>query len=98
MVFVQLIDYHTDRPEEVDRLLSTWITSSTGVRAARRTRVCRDRHESTHYIEIIEFDSREDAAANSNLPETRAVHAAFAPLCTDGPRFIDLDVQRDERL
>lgn len=58
---------------------------------------CRDRHDPTHYIEILEFDSAEDAALNSSLPETNATHEVFVHLCTDGPRFIDLDVVRDEQ-
>ncbi|GAA3741676.1 hypothetical protein GCM10022225_26450 [Plantactinospora mayteni] len=98
MAFIQIIDYRTDRPDDVDQVLTDWINATTGIRTARRTRVCRDRHDPTHYMEIIEFDSVEDAAINSNLPQTQATHEAFVPLCTDGPRFIDLDVLRDEQL
>lgn len=98
MKFVQIIDYRTDRPDEVDEVLSDWIAASQGSRTARLTRVCRDRHDPTHYMELLEFDSAADATVNSNLPETQAVHQRFAPLCTDGPHFIDLDVVRDEAL
>jgi hypothetical protein len=96
--FIQLIDYHTERFDEVDALLTRWIDETAGKRTARRTRVCRDRHDPTHYIEILEFDSAEDAARNSQLPETDAVHREFVTLCTSGPRFIDLDVLRDQAL
>ena len=96
--FIQIIDYRTGQPEAVDDLLSRWIASSAGQRTARRTRVCRDVHDPTHYVEILEFDSAEDALTNSQLPQTNAVHEQFAGLCTAGPSFTDLSVARDQPL
>lgn len=96
--FIQLIDYHTDQPDAVDDLLSQWIVTSAGERTARRTRVCRDVHDPTHYVEILEFDSAEDAMTNSQLPQTNAVHEQFTGLCTTGPTFTDLSVTRDQPL
>lgn len=98
MAFIQIIDYRTDCPEEVDRVLTEWINASTGRRTATRTRVCRDRDDPTHYMEILVFDSYDDALVNSELAVTNAIHEVFVPLCTDGPRFINLDVVRDESL
>lgn len=96
MGFIQIIDYRTECPEAVDRLLTEWINGSAGLRTATRTRVCRDLDDPTHYMEILEFDSYDDAMVNSELAVTNATHEAFVPLCTDGPRFINLDVIRDE--
>ncbi|WP_018807042.1 hypothetical protein [Salinispora arenicola] len=96
MAFIQIIDYRTDCPEEVDRVLTEWINASAGRRTATRTRVCRDRDDPTHYMEILEFDSHDDAVVNSELTMTNATHEAFVPLCTEGPHFINLDVMRDE--
>ncbi|WP_353890627.1 hypothetical protein [Micromonospora sp. WMMA1363] len=98
MTFIQIIDYRTNRPEEVDQLLTDWINASDALRTAKRTRVCRDRDDPTHYMEMLEFESYADAAVNSELAVSNATHEAFVPLCTDGPRFINLDVVRDERL
>ena len=98
MAFIQLIDYRTTDPAAVGRILTEWIANTEGVRTARRTRVCVDRKDPTHYMEIVEFDSAEDADRNSRLAQTESIYAAFQPLCTDGPRFIDLDVTRDEQL
>lgn len=49
-------------------------------------------------MEILEFNSYDDGVVNSELAVTNATHAAFLPLCTDGPRFINLDVTRDVSL
>ena len=96
--FIQLIDYHTDQPQAVDDLLSGWIAASAGKRTARRTRVCQDVNNPAHYVEILEFDSEQDALTNSQLPETNAVHEQFTALCTAGPNFTDLSVTRDQPL
>lgn len=62
------------------------INGGASLRTATRTRVCRDRDDPTHYMEILEFDSYDDAMVNSELAVTNATHEAFVPLCTDGPR------------
>jgi hypothetical protein len=95
---VQLIEYWTDRFGEVDSLLTEWITDSQGQRTAARTRIGQDRHDPQHYIEVLEFDSVEDAERNSRLPITDAVHQRFVSLCSRGPFFTDLLIRRDEDL
>jgi hypothetical protein len=92
---IQLIEYWTDRFDEVDNLLTDWITDSQGQRTATRTRIGQDRHDSQHYIEVLEFSSVEDAELNSQLPVTDAVHQRFVPLCSRGPFFTDLLIHRD---
>jgi hypothetical protein len=92
---IQLIEYWTDRFDEVDSLLTDWITDSQGQRTATRTRVGQDRHDPQHYIEVLEFNSVEDAELNSQLPVTDAVHQRFVPLCSRGPFFTDLLIHRD---
>jgi hypothetical protein len=96
MTFIQLIDYQTTRVEEVQALLTRWIEATGGVRTATRTTVGRDRDDSTHFVEILQFPSYEDAMRNSNLPETHKVHEEFVGLCVEYPKFINLDVIRDE--
>ena len=96
--FVQLIEYRTDHPEQVDELLDERISTSEGTRTATRTRVCRDHHDPARFVEILEFPSREVAMANSELPATNAIHEKFALLCEDGPHFTDLEVRRDQPL
>lgn len=98
MTFVQLIEYRTTKPEAVDELLSRWIADSGGRRTATRTRVGRDRHDPHHFVEILEFPSHEAAMLNSQLPVTKGIHEQFVELCTELPRFVDLDIFREEQL
>ena len=98
MKFIQLIDYKTTRADEVPTLLSSWIEATGGVRTATRTTVGRDRDDATHFIEILQFPSYEEAMRNSNLPETNNAHEAFASLCVEYPKFINLDIIRDETI
>ena len=98
VTFVQLIEYSTTQPEAVDELLSRWIAESGGQRTATRTRVGRDHHDPQHFVEILEFPSYDDAMRNSHLSVTHAVHEQFVQLCTEPPRFVDLDIVREEKL
>lgn len=96
--FIQLIEYRTNRPDEVNHLLDEWIAASNGKRTATRTRVGRDHNDPAHFVEILEFPSHEDAMTNSGLPETGAVHEKFVRLCEGPPAFTDLDIVRDQPL
>ncbi len=98
MKFIQLIDYKTTRVDEVQALLTRWIEATGGIRTATRTTVGRDRNDPAHFIEILQFPSYEEAARNSNLPETNKVHEEFASLCVEDPKFINLDIIRDETI
>jgi hypothetical protein len=35
---------------------------------------------------------------NSEMPVTNGVHEKFVELCTEPPRFVDLDIVREEQL
>jgi hypothetical protein len=98
VTFIQLIEYRTTQPEAVDELLSQWIAASGGQRTATRTRVGRDHDDAQHFVEILEFPSYEEAMRNSELPATNGVHEQFVELCSEPPRFVDLDIVREEQL
>lgn len=98
MKFIQLIDYKTTRVDEVQALLTRWIEATAGVCTATRTIVGHDRDDVTHFIEVLQFPSYEEAMRNSSLPETNKIHEEFTGLCVEDPKFINLDVIRDERL
>jgi hypothetical protein len=98
MKFIQLIDYKTTRVDEVQALLTRWIEATGGIRTATCTTVGRDRDDPTHFIEILQFPAYDEAMRNSNLPETSKVHEEFASLCVESPKFVNLDVIRDERI
>ncbi|MER5435590.1 ester cyclase [Streptomyces sp. NPDC002588] len=98
MTFVQLIDCRTSRFDEMDRLMDTWVEQTRGKRTATHAVVGKDRSDGSHFIEIVEFPSYEEAMRNSNLPETDKVFRELVALCDEMPTFTDLDVVRDEQL
>ncbi|MFC4503118.1 MULTISPECIES: ester cyclase [Streptomyces] len=98
MTFVQLIDCRTSRFDEMDRLMDTWVEQTRGKRTATHAVVGKDRSDASHFVEIVEFPSYEEAMRNSNLPETDKVFRELVALCDEMPTFMDLDVVRDEKL
>ena len=70
MAFVQIIDMHTSRFDEINALEDEWRSATEGKRTLRRSIVARDRNDPEHYVVLAFFDSYESAMTNSNLPET----------------------------
>jgi steroid delta-isomerase-like uncharacterized protein len=98
MTFVQLIDCRTSRFDEMNRLMDRWVEQTQGKRTATHTVVGKDLSDASHFVEIVEFPSYEEAMRNSNLPETERVFRELVALCDGMPTFTDLDVVRDEQL
>lgn len=97
MTFVQIIDCKTDKADDISRLLDKWVEQTHGRRTATHATLAKDRADTSHVIEIVEFPSYEEAMANSRLPETDRVFQEMVALCDAPPRFTDLDVVRDEQ-
>lgn len=98
MTFVQLIDCKTSRFDEMNQLMDTWVEQTKGKRTATHSLIGKDRSDGSHFIEIVEFPSYEEAMRNSNLPETDKIFTEMIALCDEMPTFTDLDVVRDEQL
>ncbi|MGW6568416.1 ester cyclase [Streptomyces sp. NPDC054975] len=98
MTFVQVIDCKTSRADELNSLMDAWVEATQGKRTATHSIMGRDRADSTHVVEIVEFPSYEEAMKNSNLPETDRIFQEMVALCDGEPSFTDLDVMRDEQL
>jgi steroid delta-isomerase-like uncharacterized protein len=98
MTFVQLIDCKTSRFDDMNRLMDSWVESTRGKRTATHSVIGKDRSDGSHFIEIVEFPSYEEAMRNSNLPETDRIFREMVALCDEMPTFTDLDVVRDEQL
>ncbi len=81
MSFIQIIEYETDRADEMK--------AAAGFRLV----VTQDRDRPNHYFTIVEFPSYEAAMEASARPETDAFAKEMAALCTSGPRYYNLDVQ-----
>ncbi|MEU1413890.1 ester cyclase [Streptomyces sp. NPDC005731] len=98
MTFVQLIDCRTSRFDEMNRLVDTWLEQTGGRRSATHSLIGKDRSDGSHFIEIVEFPSYEEAMRTSNLPETDQIFHDMIALCDEMPVFTDLVVVRDEQL
>ncbi|MFF4584644.1 hypothetical protein [Streptomyces sp. NPDC001388] len=92
--FVQIIDFETDRIDEM-RALAEEGEQDLGNRAdgPRRRLVLKDRNQPNRYLVLVEFESHEAAMRTSESPETSKFAERMAALCTRPPSFTDCDIQ-----
>ena len=95
MAFVQIIDLKTTQLDEIQRLDKEWEAAAGSDNKARRYVLCRDRDNADRYINIVFFDSYEDAMENSNLPVTQEFSRKMMGLADGPPTFYNLDVVDD---
>ncbi|WP_406329090.1 hypothetical protein [Streptomyces sp. NBC_00203] len=94
MKFVQIVEFETERIEEMQKLAEDADKRMAGRSGGPTHRlVLHDRNKPNHYLVVIEFDSYEDAMRNSNDPETTKMAEQMAVLCTRPPSFTDCDVR-----
>ncbi|MFD5419303.1 hypothetical protein ACFWJT_14905 [Streptomyces sp. NPDC127069] len=95
MKFAQIIDFETERIEEVRELLRGY---EERVRAQGRSggpvarTLLRDRANPNRYLAVVEFESHEAARANSEAAETNELAQALAALMTRPTAYTDCDV------
>src|SRR5574342_360288 len=92
MGFLQIVEYETDRPDDIDALMRASSADATSAPGFTRLAYTRDRDKPSRYMVVVEFASYSDAMANSARPETGQMANQLAALCTSGPRFHNLDV------
>ncbi|MEU6193497.1 hypothetical protein [Streptomyces sp. NPDC047061] len=93
MTFVQIIDFETDRIDEMKALADEMGSRLAGrENSPTRRLILKDRSRPGHYLGVIEFNSFEEAMDNSNDPETSKFAEQMAALCTRPPSFTDCDV------
>ncbi|MFJ8633337.1 hypothetical protein [Streptomyces sp. NPDC093568] len=94
MKFMQIIDFETERIDEMRELARETEARLAGTNGGPTRRlVLKDRGQPNHYLVVVEFDSYEDAMRNSDDPETTKFAEQMAALCTRPPSFTDCDVQ-----
>jgi uncharacterized protein (DUF1330 family) len=96
--FVQIIDFETDRIEEMRALAEETNQRLAGRGGPTYRMVLKDRNQPNRYLVLIEFDSYEEAMHNSEDPETGKFAQQMAALCTRPPSFTDCDVQEMTQL
>ena len=98
MAFIQVIEFTTSRPDDVEAVVDKWRRKTEGRRTAQRGTFTQDRERPNTYVQIVEFPSYEDAMANSALPETADFAERLAELSDLAPIFRTLDVERVDEL
>jgi hypothetical protein len=91
-VFLQIIDFQSRRYEEGAKHVEDWKAATKGKRTAKRSVVCKDRDNPDRYLNIVWFDSYEDAMRNSELPETQQLAEQLGKLSDEPAIFRNLDV------
>ena len=94
--FVQIIEMQTSRIDEVESLIDE-LRSQPGPMPVVRATLAEDRDRPGYYLNIIEFESYEQAMENSNKPETTEMAGRMAALCDAPPKFYNLDLRRSDQ-
>ncbi|MFI1175830.1 hypothetical protein [Streptomyces melanogenes] len=101
MKFAQIIDFETERADEMRELIRQYEETARAqgrkLGPVHRT-LLRDRANPNRYLAVVEFDSYEEAMANSDAPETAELAKQLAALSTRPPAFTDCDVAESEDL
>lgn len=92
MAFIQVIEFSTQKPDEVRALIDEIRAATAGREAVVRADVCTDRDQPGRMVNIVQFESYEAAMENSNLPETQEFARRMSELADGPPRFMNLDV------
>jgi hypothetical protein len=98
MPFVQIIEFETTRPDEVQALVGEWREKTAGKRTAQRGTFASDRGRPDTYVQIVEFPSFDAAMANSELPETADLSQKLRGLCNGEMVFRNFEVLTVEEL
>jgi hypothetical protein len=92
VAFIQIIEYSTSKPDEIEKLDDEWIAATKGKRSASKVTRVADRDNPGRYFQIVEFPSYEAAMKNSQMPETGEMAAKITALVDGEPTFYNLDV------
>ncbi|MFJ6794902.1 hypothetical protein [Streptomyces sp. NPDC091268] len=97
MKFAQIVDFETERIDEVRALLRAYEDGAQNRSGAPTARtLLKDRSNPNRYLAVVEFESHEAAMANSNAPETSEMARKLGELMTRPTVYTDCDVE-DQR-
>ncbi|MFI6643628.1 hypothetical protein [Streptomyces sp. NPDC050504] len=99
MKFAQIIDFETDRIDEMRALIQQFDESHAGQPGGPTHRlVLQDRNQPRRYLILIEFESPEEAARNDAAPDTVRLAEQLTAMCTRQPLFTNCDVREATEL
>lgn len=96
MAFIQIIEGHSSRGDEIDAASAELEERTQGRFTVRRSIRTQDREDPNHFMVIVFFDSYESAMENSNLPETDEFSRKMMALLDGPPTFHNLEVVEDK--
>ena len=97
MAFIQIIEFRSSKFDEMRKLGDEWEAATTDTTARRRI-LTEDRDNPGHYLNVVFFDSYDEAMKNSNSPTTQKFSEQMMALSDGGPTFYNLDVVEDRDL
>jgi quinol monooxygenase YgiN len=90
--FVQIIEFTTSRIDDVKALSEQYRAERGDDAGPTRAYFTQDRDKPNTYLNIVEFDSYEEAMANSENPATSSFAQKMSELVDGPPVFRNLDV------
>lgn len=92
MKFIQVIEFDSSRIDEMRKIGDEWEAAAGGESKAVRRVMCEDRDRPGHYVNIVFFDSYDEAMENSSNPVTTEYSQKMAALTDGPPKFYNLNV------
>ncbi|MYW66453.1 hypothetical protein GTY65_20675 [Streptomyces sp. SID8379] len=97
--FVQIIDFETQRYNEMQDLLDRFERQMQGTSGGPTHRILlQDREKSGRYLAIIEFESYDDAMRSNEHPEVAKLNEQLSALCTRQLAFTNCDLKDSREL
>ena len=93
--FVQIMEIKTSRIDEVEALVKKMREERGDSLLSTRAVLTADRDRPGYYVNIIEFNSYEEAMKNSNDPATSEFAKEMGALLEGPPKFYNLDVRQE---
>jgi hypothetical protein len=95
MAFVQIIEFQTSRFDEMSALGDEWEAAAGDQGRATRRVMGQDRDNPGRFMNIVFFESYEEAMENSDNPVTQDFSRRMMELSDGEPSFHNLDVVED---
>jgi hypothetical protein len=95
MEFVQIIEFRTNKIDEMRKLEDEWDRRAGSDTTAKRGVLCEDRDNPGRFFQVVFFDSYDSAMKNSELPVTQEFAKKMGALAEGPPTFYNLNVVDD---
>ncbi len=98
MAFIQVITFQSTNVDAMRKLGDSFEKEIGADNKARRAVLAADRDNPGTYVQIVFFDSYEEAMENSNNPATQKIAAGMENIASGPPTFYNLDVIEDRQM